>query len=59
MRTYVKYILKLYALSRVTGGAKGRGEHTKSLTKDDAYTPSASTKSNLLLINRRPHEPLS
>jgi hypothetical protein len=32
-----------YSLNRVTGGAKGRGEHIRSLKRDEKYTPKART----------------
>ena len=31
----------------MTGGVNRHGEHTRSLTKDDRYTPSASTMRSL------------
>ena len=37
-------------LRRVTGGAKGLGEHIRSLTTDEQYTPKARTISNLMVI---------
>ena len=35
-------------LERVTGGANGRGEHMRSFTTDEQYTPKARTMSNLI-----------
>ena len=35
-------------LKRVTGGANGRGEHMRSFTTDEQYTPKARTMSNLI-----------
>ena len=35
-------------LRRVTGGENGRGEHTRSFTTDEQYTPKARTMSNLM-----------
>jgi hypothetical protein len=37
-------------LSRVTGGANGRGEQMRSLTTDEQYTPSARTIRSLASI---------
>ena len=34
-------------LSLVTGGANGRGEHNKSLTRDVTYTPKAGPHKSL------------
>jgi len=35
------------SLSRVTGGAKGRGEHTRSFMNDERYAPDARTNTKL------------
>ena len=35
-------------LRRVTGGENGRGEHIRSLTTDEQYTPKVRTMSNLM-----------
>ena len=37
-------------LKRVTGGANGRGEHMRSFTTDEQYTPKARTMSNLIQV---------
>ena len=40
-------------LRRVTGGAKGLGEHIRSFTTDEQYTPKARTISNLIVKIQR------
>lgn len=39
--------MELDLLRRVTGGAKGRGAQTRSLMKEDRYTPRARTNTSL------------
>ena len=45
---------KRVILRRVTGGAKGLGEHIRSFTTDEQYTPKARTISNLIVKIQEP-----
>src|SRR5882757_6580896 len=40
---------KRRVLRRVAGGANGLGEHIRSFTTDETYTPKARTMSNLIV----------